>query len=403
MLDNMYELLAAFGFKDPLHPPITHMPIGLAVGAAIFFLAAVIYKRQNLILTARHVSILSFIFAFPTIMFGVMDWIHFYHAALFTPIIIKMVLAAVLLTVLGAGIILGSEIRMHETGMIILYMIALGAVSGLGYYGSQIIYGRGLEVKTGLAGNYDSPLILPVFHATAGNEKIGFEEKLGSFVPHDTDFMTESGVKIRFGDMIKGPTILSIVYYRCPNACDWQLTSIAAALRPYADTPGTEPTLVSVTIDERETPLDAMKAKKIAYESIERPFPSDKWHFLTGNLENIKKLTDAVGYRFIRKGNDFDHPLGIIILSPDGKVVRYMPGVEYLPIELKMALLEASSGIVKPTIARVVRYCFSYNPRSHQMVFNTLRVSATVIFILVGAFAVYLIVSGKKRRKAGGR
>ena len=181
------------------------------------------------------------------------------------------------------------------------------------------------------------------------------------------------------------------------------LTSIAAALRPYAEKPGTEPNLVSITIDERELPSDAMKAKDIAYVSIEKPFPKEKWHFLTGSKESIKKITDATGFRFIRKGNDFDHPLGIIILSPDGKIVRYIPGNDFLPIELKMSLLEASNGIVSPTIARVVRYCFSFNPKSHQMVFNTLRVSATVIFLLVGAFAAYLLISGKKRRNAGGR
>jgi protein SCO1/2 len=146
-----------------------------------------------------------------------------------------------------------------------------------------------------------------------------------------------------------------------------------------------------------------MKAKKIAYESIEKPFPESKWHFLTGTRENIKRITDATGFRYVRKGNDFDHPLGVIILSPDGKIVRYIPGTDFLPVELKMALLEASNGVISPTIARVVRYCFSYNPESHKMVFNTLRVSATVIFTLVGAFALYLLISGKKRRNAGGR
>lgn len=147
MIDDLYALLAKIGFKEPLHSPITHMPIGLVAGALIFFLVAVIFKRKNLVLTARHASILAFIFAFPTIMLGVMDWIHFYHAALFVPIMIKMTLAGIALTVLGAGIILGSEIKLHTMTMTVLYVIAFIAMIGLGYFGSGIIYGRGLQIR----------------------------------------------------------------------------------------------------------------------------------------------------------------------------------------------------------------------------------------------------------------
>jgi uncharacterized membrane protein len=147
MIDDLYALLARLGFAEPLHSPITHMPIGLAAGALIFFLIAVFFKRREMVVTARHASILAFVFVFPTIMLGVMDWIHFYHAVLFVPIIIKMILASVALVVLGAGIILGSEIKLHTVTTAVLYAIAFGAMVGLGYFGAGIIYGRGLQVK----------------------------------------------------------------------------------------------------------------------------------------------------------------------------------------------------------------------------------------------------------------
>jgi uncharacterized membrane protein len=147
MIDDLYELLARFGFQEPLHSPITHMPIGLAVGAFIFFLVAVFFKRKNLVLTARHASILAFIFVFPTILLGVFDWVHFYHATLFTPIKIKMGLATFALLFLGAGIILGSEIKLHTTSMTLLYAATCIVMVGLGYFGAGIIYGRGLEIK----------------------------------------------------------------------------------------------------------------------------------------------------------------------------------------------------------------------------------------------------------------
>jgi uncharacterized membrane protein len=147
MIDEMYALLARIGFTEPLHSPITHMPIGLVVGALIFFLVGILFKKQNFILTARHASILAFVFVFPTILLGVFDWIHFYHATLFTPIKIKMTLACIAMVLLGAGIILGSEIKLHSVTMTFIYALTFIVMIGLGYFGSGIIYGRGLSMK----------------------------------------------------------------------------------------------------------------------------------------------------------------------------------------------------------------------------------------------------------------
>jgi mono/diheme cytochrome c family protein len=142
MIDSLYAFLAKLGFTDPLHAPITHMPIGLVTGALLFFLVAVIFNRRVLVLTARHVSILAFIFVFPTILLGVLDWMHFFRAALITPIKIKMILAAVVLVVLGAGIILGSEVKVRTAPQLVLYALAFVAVVGLGYYGAKLVYGE---------------------------------------------------------------------------------------------------------------------------------------------------------------------------------------------------------------------------------------------------------------------
>lgn len=147
MIDALYILLARFGFNEPLHSPITHMPIGLATGALIFLLVALLFRNKELVLTARHASILAFIFVFPTILLGVFDWVHFYHATLYTPIRIKMGLAGGALLFLGAGIILGSEIKLHSVAMTMLYALTFLVMTGLGYFGAGIIYGRGLEMK----------------------------------------------------------------------------------------------------------------------------------------------------------------------------------------------------------------------------------------------------------------
>jgi mono/diheme cytochrome c family protein len=144
MIDALYSFLASVGFNEPLHPPITHMPIGLVVGALVFFLVALLFKRKNLVMTARHVSILAFVFAFPTILLGVLDWVHFYKAAMITPIKIKMALAAVVLVVLAIGIIAGSGTKIRSVTMTIVYALAFVAAIGLGYFGAGLMYGRGV-------------------------------------------------------------------------------------------------------------------------------------------------------------------------------------------------------------------------------------------------------------------
>jgi len=401
MLDDFYALIASLGMKEPLHSPITHMPIGLVVGALVFFIVALVFKKKDLVMTARHVSILAFIFAFPTILLGVMDWIHFYHAVLFTPIKIKMTLAAVVLVVLGTGIVLGSEIKVRSVAMTVLYSLAFVCVIGLGYFGSGIIYGRGLEMK---------PKVRSVAPAPAKREKAavpqspGFEEKTGSVLPLDPVFITETGERVSLGDVVNGrPTVLSFIYYRCPNECSLLLNGIASVLVAWSGKPANAPNVVTISFDENEKPADAAKAKDIAWEIIGKPYPRDRWRFLTGSRESIARTASAAGFGFAPKGGSFDHPLGLIILSPGGKIVRYILGTDYLPVDISISLMEASKGVTGPTIARVLRFCFSYDPKNKRLVFNILRVSATVVFTFIGVFIFYLALSLRRRRTAGGR
>ncbi|MEI6874142.1 MAG: cytochrome c [Spirochaetota bacterium] len=146
MIDALYTLLKSFGFDEPLHAPITHVPIGLVVGALIFFVVALIFNKKQLIPTARHAAILAFVFAFPTILLGVFDWMHFYRGILMPAIAIKIGFATVVLVVLGAAIILGGEVKLHSRWLTVLYAIAFVAVMGLGYFGSGIIRGRAITM-----------------------------------------------------------------------------------------------------------------------------------------------------------------------------------------------------------------------------------------------------------------
>jgi protein SCO1/2 len=230
---------------------------------------------------------------------------------------------------------------------------------------------------------------------------VGIEEHLGSFVPLDAAFTTEDGAAVTLRDLVHAPTILALVYYRCPNACDFLLTSMAGVISLLSATPGKDYQVVTMTIDEHETLTDALKAKRISLESIDAPFPPEAWRFLTGSEHDIREVAEAIGFHYVRNGDDFDHPLGLVILSPQGKIVRYMTGTDFLPVDLTMSLMEASTGTVGPTIAKVMRFCFSYDPQNHKFVFNILKVTALVTLCVASGLVLYLLLAGRKRRIAG--
>jgi protein SCO1/2 len=232
---------------------------------------------------------------------------------------------------------------------------------------------------------------------------VGIEEHLGSTIPLDATFTGEDGTPVTLRDLVRVPTILTLVYYRCPNACDYLLTGMASLLASVPEGAGQDYQVVTISIDERETTADAVKAKRIGIESIQEPFPPGAWRFLVGSAAEIRRVSDSIGFHFVRDGDEFDHPLGLVILSPRGKIVRYMTGTDFLPVDLKMSLLEASAGRVGPTIAKFLRVCFSYDPQSHRFVFKTLQVTATVTLALAAGFALYLFLSGRKKRQAARR
>ena len=226
---------------------------------------------------------------------------------------------------------------------------------------------------------------------------IGIDERLGQFVPLDLTFNEETGDQVTLRQLIHKPTILVLVYLHCPNVCSLLLQNLAEALNKLPAEPGREYAVLSISFDETEKPALALQKKKTYLAMIEKPFPGDAWRFLTGEKENIRKLTDGIGFHFKRVGEDFEHPVSLVILAPDGKIVRYMYGADPLPFDLKLALVEASQGRIGPTIAKVVRFCFSYDPKANKLVFNTLKVTGIVTLLFALSFIVFLIFKGKKQ------
>jgi protein SCO1/2 len=225
---------------------------------------------------------------------------------------------------------------------------------------------------------------------------VGLDEHLGASIPLDLTFRDETGRAVTLRELVTVPTIIAPVYYKCPNVCSFLQGGLARALPEVKLEPGKAFRVLSVSFDETETPELAHRSQSIYLDAMRQRFPAAAWSFLTGDPENIRKLLDAAGYHFQRQGEDFLHPVAIFVVASDGKIVRYLHGTSILPMDLTLALVEASEGRIGPTIRRVAQFCFSYDAENRRYVFNLFRVSATVILLTAGAFLAFLILRGRK-------
>ena len=239
-------------------------------------------------------------------------------------------------------------------------------------------------------------------NAQANNDtvEVGIVEHLGSIVPGDISFRDESNKMVSLGDLVKRPTILVMIYFDCPGICPQILASVSNVVKKMDMQLGKDYQIVSVSFNEMDTPEKALEKKNNFLDLKSRPY-AQFWSYLTGDSTNIHTLTNAVGFRFIRAGNNFIHPSGIVILSPTRKITRYLYGTVYLPFDVKMALIEAQKGLPRPTINRVLDFCFAYDPEGRRYSLAVTKISATLIlFFAVVLFVSLLIRSSRKKKQA---
>lgn len=234
---------------------------------------------------------------------------------------------------------------------------------------------------------------------TADKAVIALDEKLGAVIPADISLRDENGKPVNLKAFIDKPTIIAPVYLHCSHECPLLLTGLASTLgKLELVQPGRDYRVITLSFDEREGPAIAREKKPNYITAVRKTFPESEWKFLTGDNVNIRKFTDAVGFTFQRDGEDFSHPIALIVLAPGGKVVRYLEGVTFLPFQVTMAITEAAQGKIGTPTGRVLSYCFSYDPLKKSYAFNILKVVGTVMIVTLVSFFIFLIVTGKKKQ-----
>ena len=227
--------------------------------------------------------------------------------------------------------------------------------------------------------------------------EIGFDQNLNVTLPLDAEFRDEQGAGVRLGQYFgKKPVVLAFVYYECPMLCTQVLNAITSSVGVLTLEAGTDFELVMISFDPRETPAQAFAKKAEYVRRYARPGTDQGWHFLTGEEPSIKRVTHAAGFRYAWDAdtNQYAHPTGVIVVTPDGRPARYLFGIEYGPRDLRFALIEASEGRIGSVVDSLLLYCFHYNPMTGRYgvyIMRTLRIAGTATVLLIATFIVVMV------------
>jgi protein SCO1/2 len=233
----------------------------------------------------------------------------------------------------------------------------------------------------------------PASQRPPGLEFVGIEQHLNAQVPGDLEFRDELGNTVRLGDYFgRGrPVILNLGYYQCPMLCSELLEGLVGSMKALTLQLGQDFDVVTLSFDPRETTEMAAAKKRDIMKRYGRANAAIGWHFLTGRADQIKALTDAVGfqYQFDPKTGQYAHATAIVLLTPDRHIAEYFYGVEFSPRDLRLGLVQASQGKIGNLTDSVLLYCYHYDPRSGKygaVVSNVLKIGGLATMLILGTF-----------------
>lgn len=240
-------------------------------------------------------------------------------------------------------------------------------------------------------------------------QTVGIDQKLGEQLPLEAEFKNENGETVKLGSYFnqKKPIILALVYYECPMLCNEVLNGLTGSLKGISFDAGKEFDVVAISFDARENDKAGLtKNKKESYlNRYKRAGAEDGWHFLTGTQAEIDKVTEAVGFRYVydEKTNQFAHAGGVMVATPEGKLSRYLYGIDYSPKDLKFSLIDSAAYKIGNPAEQLFLYCFHYDPASGKYglaILRVLRIAA--VATIIGIAGLLLLFWRNGRKKAAG-
>jgi len=229
-----------------------------------------------------------------------------------------------------------------------------------------------------------------------------FEQHPGAKLPLDTQLRDEAGRPVAFGQMLeKRPAVLVLEYLRCKNLCSLVLSGATTAVSDAGLVPGRDLEFIAVSIDPRDTVADSAAARAMYARRLPGAMP-DGLHFLTGSPEQVRRIASAVGfpYRFDPASGQFAHPAGFVVLTPQGRISRYMLGLDPPSAALRTAVAEAGTGEITPPAHPLLLLCFGYDPDPNSVPALVMRLTRIVSLIVLAACGLLIFLLSRRRRAA---
>ena len=236
--------------------------------------------------------------------------------------------------------------------------------------------------------------------------EIGFDQNIGQRVPLDVPFTDDSGRAVRLGDYFGSrPVVLVFAYYDCPMLCTQVINGLASALDVLSLAPHRDFEIVTISFNPKDTPATASAKKALYVQRYKREGANDGWHFLVGEQSSIDRVTKVAGFRYVwdEDTKQFAHPTGVIVLTPDGRLARYLFGIEYGPRDLRYALVEASNGTLGNVADALLLYCYHYDPMTGRygfIIMRAIRLAGAATVIALGSFIAIMVRREKRRGSA---
>jgi len=231
-------------------------------------------------------------------------------------------------------------------------------------------------------------------------DQVGIVQHLDEPLPLDLRFTDDEGQDVRLGDYFSEgrPVILTLVYYDCPMLCNIALDGLVQTLREVDWLPGDQFEIVTVSIDPTESTDLAREKKKNYLKSLRRPGAEKGWHFMTGKPDAIEQLAEAVGFRynFLPESGEFAHSAALFVITPEGRIARYLMGVKHDPKTLRLSLVEASDGKIGSPVDQFLLYCYRYNDEDGAYTPIAMRMMRVAAGLTLAVFGFVLVALWRK-------
>ena len=212
-------------------------------------------------------------------------------------------------------------------------------------------------------------------------KKAGINQNLGNPLPLSDHFRDSSGADVPLGAYFEHrPVVMALVYYKCRMLCPQVLSGLARTLRQVGFMPGKDYDIVITSIDPADTPADGATEKAHFLDSLGAPGAGASVHFLTGQQASINDLASATGFNYVRvpgpdgKMDQFAHSSVIMIATPDGRMSKYLFGIDYQPRDVRLAMIQAATHHIGSVSDLILLYCCSYSPSAGKYTVSILRV-----------------------------